>query len=440
MLTLLRQRNFALLWWGGLISMLGDWMLMVGLPIYVFQLSNSTLATGLTLIATVLPRILLGSLAGVLVDRWNRQWTMVVANVLLAIGLLPLLLVENVAQLWIVYLVTFSQSVIRQFFNPAEGALLPTLVTEDELLHANALNGMNNNLARLLGPPLGGFAAAWFGLGAVALADAATFAVAAALIAAMQRSRQADTSDLATSDPATSTPLSPQWRKLSQEWQIGLRIILAAPMLRHLFLWSAITGVGEGVMGVLLVPFVERVLRGDAIALGWLMGAQAVGGILGGLLVASIKPRLSLTLILGLTSIALGLCDLILFTYPHLPAPLVAAPPQPVILWPALLILAVAGFPVVWLVSALQTLMQQATADRVRGRVLGAYGTTVALFSLLGMSSASYLGDLVGVHWMIQVQAAAYTLAGALFLWLTRRAASSPSVPTSTLAATVSTD
>src|SRR5687768_3361806 len=124
MLALLRQRNFGLLWWGGLISMMGDWMLMIGLPVYVFQLSNSTLATGLVLITQVTPRIFLGSLAGVMVDRWNRKQTMVAANILLALGLLPLLLVQSQEQLWIVYIVTFVQSVIRQFFGPAEGALL----------------------------------------------------------------------------------------------------------------------------------------------------------------------------------------------------------------------------------------------------------------------------------------------------------------------------
>jgi MFS family permease len=407
MLTLLRQRNFALLWWGGLISMMGDWMLMVGLPIYVFQLSNSTLATGLVLIANVLPRIFLGSLAGVLVDRWNRQWTMVVANVLLGLGLLPLLLVESAAQLWIVYLVAFAQSVIRQFFGPAEGALLPTLVGEGELLHANALNAMNNNLARLLGPPLGGFAAAWFGLSAIALADALTFIVAAALIALIQLApKSADT----IAEDAPHKPPA-HWRTLGQEWRTGLQIIGADPLLKHLFLWSAITAVGEGVMGVLMVPFVERVLHGDAITLGWMMGAQAVGGILGGFLVASVKQRFPLPALVGSNSIALGLCDFLLFNYPAFT----------LAIWPALLIFVLAGFPVVWLVSALQTLMQQATHDQYRGRILGAYGTTLALFGLVGMGCASYLGDVLGVRLVIQVQAAAYLLGGALFLWLTRR-------------------
>src|SRR4029453_185153 len=121
MLAVLRQRNFALLWFGGLISMTGDWVLFIGLPIYIYQLSGSALATSLMFMAQIAPRILLGSLAGVFVDRWDRcvEW------------------------FWVVYLVAFSQAVIRQFGGPAEGALLPNLVGDDELLRANSLNTLS---------------------------------------------------------------------------------------------------------------------------------------------------------------------------------------------------------------------------------------------------------------------------------------------------------
>src|SRR5436305_11439853 len=99
------QRNFGLVWIGGLISLTGDWMLLTALPVYVYQLTGSTLATGAMLAARVVPRILLGSVAGVFVDRWDRRQTLIVANLLLAVGLLPLLLVSSGQQLWLVYLI-----------------------------------------------------------------------------------------------------------------------------------------------------------------------------------------------------------------------------------------------------------------------------------------------------------------------------------------------
>ncbi|HEV7129126.1 MAG TPA: hypothetical protein VGN32_16970, partial [Ktedonobacterales bacterium] len=70
MIATLRNRNFTLLWAGGLISRAGDWVLNIGLPIYVYLLTHSVLATSLTLLASTVPNILLGSVAGVFVDRW----------------------------------------------------------------------------------------------------------------------------------------------------------------------------------------------------------------------------------------------------------------------------------------------------------------------------------------------------------------------------------
>src|SRR5690349_13694535 len=80
MLATLRQRNFALLWFGGLISLAGDYMLYIALPLYIYNLTGSVLATSAMLIARLAPAIVFGSLAGVFVDRWDRRRTMIVAN------------------------------------------------------------------------------------------------------------------------------------------------------------------------------------------------------------------------------------------------------------------------------------------------------------------------------------------------------------------------
>src|SRR5215813_2524540 len=110
MIETLRQRNFALVWVAGLISMTGDWVLYVGLPVFIYKLTGSTLATGGLLVVSFIPGLALGSLAGVFVDRWDRKRTMIVTNLLQAAVLLPLLLVHTVAETWIVYLVLFVSS------------------------------------------------------------------------------------------------------------------------------------------------------------------------------------------------------------------------------------------------------------------------------------------------------------------------------------------
>jgi MFS family permease len=156
MLAVLRQRNFALVWVAGLLSLTMDWLLYVAVPLAVYELTGSTVATAISVATRVIPRLLIGSVAGIFVDRWDRRRTMVVANLLLGITLLPLLLVRSADLLWIIYAVNFTESVLAQFLAPAENALLPRLVAERDLTPANALNGLNNNLARLIGPALGG--------------------------------------------------------------------------------------------------------------------------------------------------------------------------------------------------------------------------------------------------------------------------------------------
>ena len=166
--------------------MTGDWILIVGLPVEIYLRTGSTLATGAMAVAFMVPSILLGSVTGVFVDRWNRQHLMVAIDLMLAVAILPLLAVDALG-VWIAYAVLFVMSSLAQLFHPAEGALLPNLLEnpDDDLVTANALNGLNNHIPRLIGPALGGIIVAVGGLVAVTIIDAVSFLIAAALIASM---------------------------------------------------------------------------------------------------------------------------------------------------------------------------------------------------------------------------------------------------------------
>jgi MFS family permease len=400
MLTVLRQRNFALLWFGGLISMTGDWMLRIALPVFVYELTGSTLATGVMFMVATLPRLLLGSVAGVFVDRWDRQRTMVIVNLILTVGLLPLLLARSTELLWLVYVVAFLQSLVALFFGPAENALLPTLVDEKYLLVANSLNALNNNLARLIGPALGGAVMLTLGLPGVVLIDAATFVAAAVLIALIKRPQPIPISASPEVEPVSLTAV---WG----EWLAGLRLVAQERMLRIIFTFVAITAVGEGIVAVLFVPFVTEVLRGQALELGWLMSAQAVGGLLGGFAVAQLGQRLKPGALLGPAAILFGLIDLAIFNYP-------AFFPGITI---ALVLFVVVGLPGAAMMASFTTLLQNSVADNYRGRIFATVGTTMALLSLAGMGLASVAGDIVGIVPVINIQGFGYILAG-IFVWL----------------------
>src|SRR5262249_51248553 len=127
-ITLLRQRAFSLLWIAGLISLTGDWLIAVALPIYVYKLTGSPAATSAVVAVSVVAALLAGSVAGVYVDRWDRRRVLIGANLLQVGAILPLLAVDSADRVWIVLLVAFVESALGQFVAPAEHALLPALV------------------------------------------------------------------------------------------------------------------------------------------------------------------------------------------------------------------------------------------------------------------------------------------------------------------------
>ena len=399
MIATLRQRNFGLLWWGGLISMAGNWVLYIALPLLVYRWTASTLATSIMFMVETVPAIVLGSVAGVFVDRWERKRTMVITNSLQALGLLPLLFVHGADTVGIVYLVGFGQACISQFFGPAENALLPNLVEEARLPAANALNALNNNLARLFGPALGGFVVAWTGLTGVVLLDAASFAVCGALIALISVTSQPGQA-AATEQPAAGAP----WRAVWREWWAGLHLIAQSRVIRVLFGVIAITAVGEGIFGVLFVVFVNRVLAGGSQELGWLMSAQAIGGLLGGWTVGWLSQRLPPVTLLAAAALLFGLGDLLIFNVPLiLPSvPLVAA------------LFIIVGIVGAGLGPSLNTLLQSHVSDEYRGRVFGAFGTTFALLALGGMALAGLLGDPLGPVPVLNIQGLGYLASAVL--------------------------
>ena len=401
MVALLARRNFALLWLAGLIDIAGDWILIIGLPIYVYQLTGSTLATGGMLIASMAPRVLLGSVAGVFVDRWDRPRTLVLGNGLLALALLPLLAVHSAAGLAIVYVVAGVEGVLAQFVRPAKAALLPNLVEEADLVPANALNGISDNLARLVGPALGGAIAAAFGIAGVALGDAASFVVAALLTALIGLPPRP-----AAPEPAAAAPRR-AWAGLWTEWVSGLRIIRQERPVAVIFAILAITSLGEGVMAVLFVAFVNRVIGGGAPELGWLMSAQAVGGLLGSLVVGPAGRRLAPAYLIGLGGVAFGLVDLAIFNNPRLAVDL------------ALMVLV--GVPGIAFGTGITALLQMSVPDAYRGRVFGALGTTAALLSIAGTGLGGAFADTLGIVPILNLQGAGYVVAGILALALLPR-------------------
>ena len=401
MLTVLRRRDFALLWFAGLVSLTGDWMLVVALPVTVYQLTGSALATGGVLIANKLSALVLGSVAGVFVDRWDRKRTMVVANLVRAPILLLLFAVDSAERVWIVYVVAAALSAVGQFFRPAENALLPRLVGEEHLVPANALNALNDNLSRLVGPALGGLVAAWFGLGGVVAADAASYLVAAGMIAAIAASTRPERTPLPDAAAVTGT-----WAVVWREWLAGLRLIRDNPVLRVVFGVFALASLGEGVMQTAFWVYIDQALGGGTREAGWLLSAQAVGGLVGAVVIGAwgkTRPPVSL---LGWGAIGVGLIDLAVFNYP-------AFVPG---IWLGLVLMAVVGVPATAFGTGYTTALQAEAADAYRGRVFGALGATSALFMIGGAAIAGLATERLGAVAVLTIDSLGYVAGGVFAL------------------------
>jgi MFS family permease len=406
MIAILRQRNFALFWFGGFVSLIGDWVLRVGLPIYVFLLTRSILATSIQLLAGNIPDVLLGSLAGVFADRWSYKRTMIVTNILLAVALLPLLLVHTADRIWIVYVVAFVEESISLFFTPAQNALLPTLIEKEHLVSANALNSLSQNAARLIGPASGGIIAGLFGLTGMILVDAASFGIAGALIACIS-----SVTSTATSELPLSIVEAKAITNVRQEWIDGLRMIRSERTLVVLLGTFAIMGLGEGVMGTLYPIFVYRVLHGGTLQIGELMSAQAAGALIGGVLVGWAGKLITSRWILGLSAILFGLLDLAIFNTPALFP----------FFWLSIALFILVGVPGIAIQTGMFALMQEKAPDSYRGRIFGVLNTILGLFFLIGAITAGIITDRLGLVTVLNLQGTGYIIAGILLITLLPR-------------------
>lgn len=394
--SLWRNADFARVWWAGLVSWIGNGALFLALPVHVYAETHSTLATALVVIATALPTVLVGQVAGVLVDRLCYKRVLVATNFALTLVMLGFLAAAH-APWQVIAPIAFVQASVGQLLGPAEHALLPTLVPPERLGEANSLNALNNNLARLLGPALGGLLLAEVGFGGVIVFDAVTYLLAALLM-------------LRVSAPRRTRKAASGTTSVLREWRAGLGVVRGSASLRLVFLAVALVGFGEGFISTLMAPFVAVMLGGGGRELGFVLSVQAVGGIAGAWLLARFADRVSPLHLLGWGALGSGLLLVPIFNYASVyPA-----------LWPALVLTGLAGLPFAAFGTAQLLSLQRASPPGARGRVFSASFGLFGLTQLLGMGASGLLGDRLGVL-VINVDAGTYLLAGVVVLLAARR-------------------
>src|SRR5919202_3597362 len=378
--SVFRKRSFALLWTAQLISTAGSALTSVAASILVYRLTGSALSVGLMLMATSVPSLVVGLIAGVFVDRWDRRRVMIAADLIrgaLAF-LIPFLIAFDIA--WL-YVIVMLSSAVGQFFDPAHASLLPEVASDEELAAANALMQISSFGSTAIGFAASGLIASRFPIAWAFYADALSFVLSA-------------TCTLFIRIPALKVEETAGVAAVLRNLRAGLRFLFGTPILRSLFLTCLPAFAGVGLLNALLLPLALRSLHATEFGYGVLEALSSGGFVAGALLLASLGDRLHAGQWVAISYMSVGMLCIVISQMLSFPV--------------VVLLYTAAGFCNAPNYVGRSVVIQRHTPRDIRGRVNSAFFVTRNVMYLVGMGAAG-LADLFGPP--------AIYLAGGLFVF-----------------------
>lgn len=361
--------NYRLFFGGVIVSTTGTWIQLIAQSWLVIKLGGSGLALGMTTAMEAIPIVVLGSHAGVMVDRWNRRRLVLVAQSLAGglAAVMGLLTLTGEVRIWMVWAAALLVGCVDAFHGPARGAFSVELVGADLVGNAVGLTTAVTVSARAIGPAVGGLLVAGAGIAPCFLVNAASYAVGAVSIAAMNPRR------LKVEKPAP---------RARGQVMAGLRHVRQRPALRRVLVMVAIIGIfGSNVP--LLLTLLARANGHGAALYGAMMSCMGSGMVVGALLAAGWhRPTAR-----GVGALAIGMGGAYLLT---------ALAPG---LAPVLAAIAMMGTVTgMFLASAFGTLHLNA-GPGMRGRVM-------AMYAIASLGTAAVGGPFIGwiaATWNVQI-------------------------------------
>jgi MFS family permease len=355
------HREFRYLWTAGVVTQFGQWFQNIAIGWLALTLTNSPSFVGQVAFASGLPILLLSFPAGALLDRIDRRRALLAAQILGAMLALAIAFVNwrGWIEPWHLIIAAVCSGVLLAVVQPATQSLAPALVPREDLPNAVALSSAGSSATRIIGPSLGGVLIGLLGIAGCYLAQAGTFIAAALLTAVVTVPRNAR--------PGVT---------IGGGVLDGLRIIRRDPTLTGLLLLASVPALLAYPYIQLLPVFARDVLHLGPRGLGIIMSTSGIGAFVGALIVARLgswphKGRL--TLIMGM------LYGFVLSAFALSPWPAVSA-----------VILIFSGFIGSVFYSMNQILVQLATSEEMRGRVMGALAVSFGLMPV----GALFIGAL----------------------------------------------
>lgn len=384
----LRHPMFAMIWVAAILGNVGSFMRDVASSWMVTELSASPTAVALIQTAASLPVFLLAIPAGVLSDILDRRKFLIAIQILLACVSGSLLFLSKTNSLTVEYLValTFVGGIGGALMGPTWQSIVPELVPRTELKNAVALNSLGINIARAIGPAVGGLLVASFGAAMAYGADVASYIFVIGALVLWKR------------PPATDTGLSEQF---FGAFRAGLRFARSSTELRVVLIRAGVFFLFASSVWALLPLVTKTMLGGTAGFYGVMLGAVGAGAILGALGLPRLRSRLSAD---GLILVSSAMSAVVM-------ASLTLAPPQ----WIAVLLMLLLGLGWIVALTTFNGVAQAVLPNWVRGRGLAIY-----LMVFNGAMAAGSLGwglfaQEVGIPVALLVGAAGLVVVSLLF-------------------------
>jgi CRP-like cAMP-binding protein/sugar phosphate permease len=383
--AVLRNGRFVRLWTAQLVSTIGDALTSLAAGIIVYERTQSVLSVGLILMATAVPTLVFGLIAGVVVDRYDRKKIMIAADILRAavVVTIPFLITASIVWLYVLVIVSAS---ITQFFSPANESVLPEIASEEELGAANAIMAIAQFGSTAIGFAAAGFLASTNSIEAVFFVDAGTFLFSAVMISLVRVEPLEETEHAGIGS-------------VIRDIGFGARFIAKTPILRSLNLVRIPVLLCFGLQNVLLLPFALRALHATEFEYGLQEGLTSVGFVIGSLAMARLADRLREGQWLVLSYTAMGLMSLL---YSFQSAVLVAVS-----------LMAITGAMNAPSFVAGRLINQRNTPREMRGRVFSTSYVLRDVVYLSGMALAG-LADVIDVRLLFMVSSIVVIGAGGL--------------------------
>jgi MFS family permease len=375
----LANRDFAKLWAGETVSLIGTQVTQFALPLVAILTLNATVfEVGVLNALRFLPLIPLSLLAGVLLDRRRRRPVLVVCalgNAVL-IGLVPLSSVTGLLSIGLLYVVTTLAGTLSMTFEVGALSYVPFLVEPGHLPAANSRLWASTAVAGISGPGLAGLLVGLITAPITLSVDAVSYLFSAASLISIRKQEPEP-------DPQAGRP------SIRRSIAEGLRTVYGSKLLRTLLTQSAVFNLFYGAMLPVFLVYVVRVLGLSPAKLGIVVGAAAAGGLFGALLATRIAAALGLGRAMALATIGVSAGPL-LFAVPRGAGPL------------SIVVLVVAqlvyGFNAAMFNVNAITLRQTVTPPRLLARMNATYRMVIYGVPLLGATGGGLLGSAVGLR------------------------------------------